>query len=363
MTDEEIAKLPTLLDTLEWYLQGRQFFEIRDETSIFKGAFATHYQEGKFEAILMEDGTSILQPCCTEWYTYYRGESEYHSDCRPSLYRTKMTDLDVFFERLKRCELELLLKQYPITSIYAHGLQFKDPAGCWHPFFFRINPDALAQHYGIKTEWMDLTVDLWTAAFFAATVNEKGKYRPATTEDSKYGCFYQLSRIDMVLPGQRHDSRIETVGLQPLARPGRQAGYVYKMYPNDDFNKQSGVGATLFRQDDRINEFIFNYTNRGNRLFPQEIIGKKIQNGIVNGKRFSKNALQMTKDRYCDFLLNKVDDYVRDLEIEITDDIIWFTDREKEEIIDNWNKQQDEFFKQILVRWTYFPKENDVKGK
>lgn len=361
MTDEEIAKLPTLLDIIEWYLQGRQFFEIRNETSIFKGAFPSHYQDCKFEAIRMEDGYSILQPCCTEWSTYYRGETEYHKDCRPSLYRSGMTDENIFFERLKRCELELLLMQYPVSSIYDHGLQFRDPAGNWHTFFFKINPDALAQHYGIKTEWMDLTVDLWTAAFFASTVYENGAYRPATTQDSKYGCFYQLSRIDMILPEHKRDSRIETVGLQPLARPGRQAGYVYKMNPNDDFNKQAGVSGTLFRQDDRINEFIFNYTNRGNRLFPQEIIGDKIREGIVKGTKFSKTALQIAKDKYCDFRFYKADEYIKELGIDITKDITWFTEDEKSEILDEWRKNEDEFFKQIIVRWTYTPNENEER--
>lgn len=52
---------------------------------------------------------------------------------------------------------------------------------------------------------------------------------------------------------------------------------------------------------------------------------------------------------------------VKDLEIDITDDIIWFTDKEKEEILDNWKRHQDEFFKQIIVRWTYSLKESEIR--
>ena len=150
MTKEEIAKLPTLLDVIDFYFAGEHSMELRTEYSDFKGAFPTHIQKGYFEPLLMEDGTSILLPLSPVEHSYYRGESSYHEECFPSLFRKNMGDADIFVERVKRCELELLMQDYPITGIVREGIQAKDPSGDWYPFFFRIGYDGMAQHYGIK---------------------------------------------------------------------------------------------------------------------------------------------------------------------------------------------------------------------
>ena len=62
MTKEEIAKLPTLLDVIDYYFAGEHSMELKTEQSVFKGAFPIHLQKGYFEPLLFEDGTSILLP-------------------------------------------------------------------------------------------------------------------------------------------------------------------------------------------------------------------------------------------------------------------------------------------------------------
>ena len=105
MTKEEIAKLPTLLDLIDYYLAGEHNMELMTEHSVFKGAFPTHLQKGFYEPLLMEDGTSVLFPLSPIQHSYYRGESSYHEECYPSLYRKGMGDAEIFVERVKRCEL------------------------------------------------------------------------------------------------------------------------------------------------------------------------------------------------------------------------------------------------------------------
>ena len=52
-----------------------------------------------------------------------------------------------------------------------------------------------------------------------------------------------------------------------------------------DFNINNIAKKILFRHDSKVNEMIFNITNKSNRLFPQEILNDKIRKGIVNGKK------------------------------------------------------------------------------
>ena len=365
MTKEEIAKLPTLLDLIDYYLAGEHNMELQTEHSVFKGAFPTHLQKGFYEPLLMEDGTSILLPLSPIQHSYYRGESSYHEECHPSLYRKGMGDAEIFVERVKRCELELLMRDYPITDIVENGIQAQDPAGDWHQFFFRIGYDGMAQHYGIKTEYMDLTLDPWTAAFFAATTYDyvTDTYSPITdTDEHPYGAFYLYNEIPMLPPFDKKQ-RVDVVGLQPLARPGRQSGYVFKMDKGENFNDLTQ--KNLFRHDARINELIYNYTNRSNRLFPKELLNDRIRNKIVEGKVFSKWAFEEARKRYFqDRSEKELKGYLERMSIGIRkDNILWFTETEKADIVDYWKAHEQEFLSKIRPRWTYYGPIKEVSGK
>lgn len=365
MTKEEIAKLPTLLDLIDHYLAGEHNMELMQEQSVFKGAFPTHLQKGFYEPLLMEDETSILLPLSPIQHSYYRGESSLHEECYPSLYRKGMGDAEIFVERVKRCELELLMRDYPITGIVESGIQAQDPAGNWHPFFFRIGYDGMAQHYGIKTEYMDLTLDVWTAAFFAATTYDytTDTYSPITDIDKHaYGAFYLYNEIPMLPPFDKK-KRVDVVGLQPLARPGRQSGYVFRMEKGENFNDLTQ--KNLFRHDARVNELVYNYTNRSNRLFPKELLNDRIRKRIVEGKDFSKWAFEEARKRY--FSERSEDELIGYLEgkgIEIREhNIQWFTETEKAEIVDYWKAHEREFLDKIQPRWTYHGPIKEVTGK
>ena len=153
----------------------------------------------------------------------------------------------------------------------------------------------MAQHYGIKTEFLDLTLDPWIAAFFAAT-----KYNDSTdsysviedTDNSQYGVFYLRNEIPFANPRL---SRIDVVGMQPLSRPGRQSAYVFRMNQGEDFNTMAQ--KNFFRHDANVNRTIFEHANSGVKLFPKELIGERIRNEIVKGDEFSLEAFDLAKQR------------------------------------------------------------------
>ena len=352
MSNEEIAKLPTLLDIVNHYLEGEQHIEEVHESSSFKGLFPTRDYKGLFEPIRMEDGKHILMPLSPANHSYYRGESSYHEDCCPSLFRKGMLDADIFVERIKRCELELMMQQYPITNLFANSIYAQAPDKTWIPIPFRIGYDGLAQHYGIRTEFMDLTLDPWTAAFFAATTydTETDTYSAIEdTENYQYGAIYLRNEIP--LPNLRH-SRIDVVGMQPLSRPGRQSAFVFRMNQGENFNTMAQ--KNLFRHDAEVNRKVFEHSNRGNQLFPKELIGDRIRKEIVRGEEFTQNAFELAKHRYYPTIDDKVlYSYLTDKHIAIsTIDRNWFSDAEKNESTEYWKTCQQELFSKIRMRWS-----------
>ena len=353
MTQEEIAKLPTLLDIVNHYLEGEKAIEERVNNSRYAGLFPTIAHKGRFEPVTMEDGTQILMPLSPAQHSYYRGESSYHEDCRPTLYRKNVDKADAFLERVKRCEMELMMQQYPITNLFANSIHAQDPAGEWHQLHFRVGYDGMAQHYGIKTEFLDLTLEPWTAAFFAATTYDfdTDTYTPINdTVKHQYGVFYLYNEIPF---HGKSSQRIDVVGMQPLLRPGRQSAYVFRMAEKENFNHLAQ--KTYFKHDAKINQEIFARANNGNRLFPQELLNDKIRNEIVKGEEFSKKAFEEAKRRYAP----------KESEASLKDNLVskhvsiskadrqWFSDAEKKEAEDYWQTYQRELFSKIQLRWSY----------
>ena len=130
-----ISQLPTLLDILDQISLREELFYLKP--SHFKGVFPTYYQEGMFSTMLDADGRTQLWPMGLLPFTYYRGQSQYFPLCKPSLYRKgtrknpmlTMTPSKVFLERLRACELELVMQKHPMNDIFHHGTRLTYPDG------------------------------------------------------------------------------------------------------------------------------------------------------------------------------------------------------------------------------------------
>lgn len=312
----------------------------------------------------MPDGLLRLVPCSLAFNDYYRGELEYHPECKPSLLRPWMTGAKQFVERVKFKELCLLMENYPLVQIYKDGLCMILPDGSKQNYRLTIDYLALAQHYGICTEVMDFTVDKFVAAFFACTDYDKetDTYTPhdetvprIVNGKKKYvteGCFYHF--VDKaLLPGEV--SNFRSVGLQPFSRPGEQAGFVLAMKTEQDLNNMV-ERAIHFKHDKKIAEFIYNYTNRSNKLFPQSVLQKKAIK-IRDSKIFSHKAFSLAKD---EFYPNAEDsvlyDYLAGERVELQDNpIVSFTQEEIDKFYKDWKDHgEKEFYDKILVRYAFY---------
>ena len=254
--NQQIIEVPTLLDALD-YVSCREMNEQDWDAMRIHGP--GYELEGKFVLFQDEHGEGRLYPVNLSRYMYYRGERKLYPHCYATLYRD-LSEAEKFIERLKYCELSILIEDYPLTKMFRTDLGFPYNGSIIH-VPLSIDALALAQHYGICTNLIDVTVDKWVAAFFACTFRDKdGVFHPVTDE-SQYGMFNIYFSSSMTFPF--NNPALSTIGLQPFSRPGEQAGYVVTMHEGEDFYDKCAI-RIKFKHDARVSELVFNYTNRAN---------------------------------------------------------------------------------------------------
>lgn len=352
-----ISKLPTLLDVLERISLKEEVWHLNKTP--FRHLFPTHYQEGMYSSVVDSDGNTFLLPLEILPFTYYRGEAECHKPCKPSLYRKTMNPAKVFVERLKACEFELVINDHPLTKIFKNQTVINFPDGNQQLIHLNIDPLALAQHYGIYTELLDLTVNKWVAAFFACTrLNSMGIYEPIHDSDS-YGMFYiygmQDQSSDMVSSHGFYDRKLKPIGLQPFSRPGEQGGYVLRMTKEEDFNKLCKT-KIKFRHDPIVSDLIFNYANRSKKLFPYEPIQDKAKI-ICSSHTFSEAACNLVKQKYYPSTPQLlIEAWMQNQHVTIhRGRLVTFTEIEKLTLLKEWPGMQAKFWSRVIPRYTVTP--------
>ncbi len=344
-TDDDLNLFDILdqisLDEELWALDG----------SVMRSCFPMYLHEGLFETVAMPNGGTRLIPCSLSFNRYYRGQSVYYKPCLPSLYRENVTASQQFIERLKYAELHFLIETYPLTELFHNDFYVQFPDKTAQQINLSVDTLALAQHYGIKTELIDLTVDKFVAAFFASTEYDRvtDAYSPIK-DTNKNGVFYHY--MDTAMPFGL--SQVRAVGLQPFSRPGEQSGFVLNVKNGQDFNHMSAK-AIKFKHHPKIAEFIFNYTNRSKKLFPASILQDKV-NIIKSSNKFSRAAYEYAKELfYQNYSDTELEKYMTYENVAICDEpIVNFTEEEKQQCITDWyNGGQKRTFERIYVRIAY----------
>jgi len=222
-----------------------------------------------FELVDMRDGTFRFIPGPSSPYLY-RGQVKNWPTCRPSLFRCNvMNPIDLFVEYIRVAEFELLLQQHPAVK----AMQGE-----------RISVDfiALAQHYGLSTNCLDLTSSADIAAFFATCSFADGRYVPYA--DSDKGVIF---RAPWVLLDPELVGKIKIVGFQPLKRPAEQKAWGYVLDKHEDFAQQSEVFH--FSQSKKGSEYFYKMFEAGSKLFPSDPICSYVDR-IRQSKQYSLEA-------------------------------------------------------------------------
>lgn len=229
----------------------------------------------------------------------FRGENKQYSRSVSSLLRI-LDDPDKGYRSRKERELYRLVADMRVGEFiqllkcFDHVKQWKDSSIIW---------EALAQHYGLETGWLDITSNFDIALFFATCTYEAGKWRPLTkadtekNEQSKYGMIFYMptrvmtSRLSRCLERfspitsdgtlftndniQSHlfneqMNLIFPIGFQPFMRCSMQDGYGLYMRTSSPLQEDADVQKLRFRHDEALSEHVFEEMEGGKAIYPHE---------------------------------------------------------------------------------------------
>lgn len=232
-----------------------------------KVAYLNEADEDKFIMKRLESGRYSLSPNLKSRKFLFRGETEFHDPCKPSLFRdaekTYFLDSLIYGQEMFR-----LILSHPLVQLLDMGIDLNG-----HRAQFEMNLYGLTQHYYNKTSLLDLTSDIDVALFFATQSYDwkTDSYSPLVDETREPGVlyYYELDCLTSFLPG----SGLSTIGLQVFPRSGRQKGFLYNCERDFDFNTHPQVHAVRFKHNAEIaREISDKMREEGRQLFPHDIL-------------------------------------------------------------------------------------------
>jgi hypothetical protein len=304
-----------------------------------------------FNLMQMPDGTiGAYPPNMTG--RFYRGECDVFDNCYPSIYRTSCgcdKDYDgsrakdlILIDTLKMLEFELIIKTFPQVK-YA----IED--------FCNVDFYALAQHYELKTNLIDLTCDLAVAAFFA-TSSYDADIQEFVVREEGVGCLRSYINITI---DYNPNQPFKLIGLQPFQRPGLQCAFALRLNKGEDFANLSA--KLLFKQNKKWNKKLRDafYEGGKNILFPREDIAD-IASMLKTSKYVSNDALKL----YCNQNNIFEEDVAQTLKkhgIALTDDKAYKLTRQNRRRLERVYKDRPYGDVKLRSRLSYLPHYNSVE--
>ena len=329
-TLENISLYPTILDILKDVVEEEEQEQLHKMPLSRGVCSAIGYdltRVGRY-FLLRDDALEfpVLMPTSRTPYTFYRGQNHYYEPCKPSLNRFKEEDLpkEQLRSYLQTAEMILVMRTHPVIRfIEENPIQ----VGNWGQVQLAVMFDGLAQHYGINTCYLDLTNDIWTAAFFAATKSSDNiTYHPFTIDESTrfddtYGVLYRRVFGCNSSESERDLTEVMPIGLQYFNRPGRQCGFVRKMSEAEDFNTLPQWQRIFFRHDNAASRLIYTLSQFGKKYMPDDAFADVVKS-IVSQKKISIHSVELAKRIYFPGKsVQQLCEEVKSLGFEITPDL------------------------------------------
>lgn len=267
---------------------------------------------------------------------YYRGERAYYGSSKATLHRNVPKDkierlVYYFIENMRIGEFSVFLRKLDIIKNWKTS---------------SINYDALAQHYGLKTDYVDITNDFNVALFFACckynTISKK--WEPLSKEDIqlkengsidyRYGVLYRgesLSKDFLYRFGNQNPyNPVRPIGFQPLMRCHFQHAYTMQMNEDDDLYRDPRFEILKFEHSLELSDRIFQEMKQGEYIYPRYEIRllddciERVKNTRIFSQQVFENVFSWLftfpylKD-YDTFSINEIRDLLIERNIEIKD--------------------------------------------
>ena len=225
-----------------------------------------------FMVIEMGNGKARLLPHLP-MIDIYRGQTKDRA-IQPSILRFNPDSKELMLRNIKIIDYELALMEHPMVRMAVEES-------------LDIDFESLAQHYGLKTNVVDFTFDVGTAAFFATNSynQEDMTYQPM--EDGIGILYRDLSLCHSL-------DEYSPLGVQPFKRPHKQQAVSIK---KDDWNKyNNSISKITFRHNHEVSNKINKFFTGINDLFPKEGISD-MTNEIIKLNKISKKAISIYSKR------------------------------------------------------------------
>ncbi len=309
-------------------------------------------RKGTFEAVMSGKGNEkYLIPEAGVLHFLFRGQTQEHPLCLPTIYRKNPSELQIFLDRMRLTVFKRMLDTYPIISDF-----FKR-----HNFV--VDVEGLAQHYGLNTSVLDLTSNIDIAMFFATCPFDSDKDSYSYYNEGEHeGVLYVFDPLldnepcpDVCLLTSYMRGNIRPIGLQAFKRPGAQEGYA--LHIPKGCSTKSWIYKFKFTAED--SKYYYDKFMAGKALWiKDELIAKAKE--IKNQLEFSFSVFNETFESYAPkgYSKTRLKKALTHSGLGISfnakkEDVI-FTQKEKEEIIKKWNSGEGEAVCKKIVRKPWF---------
>jgi len=220
----------------------------------------------------------------------YRGQNEDFEICNTTLDRCNSEE-EQFLNICRTIAFEELLENHPFIK-FVHSMQFIENPFC-------INLTGMAQHYGMHTNYLDITNNFDVASFFATCKYENGEYYPISNI-TKPGVIYKIMEIFLPPFMGNCDSEnieLEYLGWQPLPRPEQQRASVLKVAENTNLDTISSVKKYYFKHSISQSKRIWKQFDEGKILFPDDSAAD-LANECKKLNSFTKEQIDKAFNRF-----------------------------------------------------------------
>lgn len=190
----------------------------------------------------------------------YRGETEFHPMCVPTIFRAGTSGVDRCFAIAKGFELSTLIDHHPATKALS-----KSRIG---GLSFEFNIQAIAQHYGFKTGLMDFSRSKDVAMFFATCSHDPVTETYAPLQEGTAVLY--TADLKRLIEHRKGSADFLPLGLEPLPRPEAQRALAVRLNPGENLNDMPWVTQEAVEITPDLSQQYFDMFNGGSKLFPQD---------------------------------------------------------------------------------------------
>jgi hypothetical protein len=280
----------------------------------------------------------------------YRGQTGFHDQCVPSLFRLGKNQIGYLTSLLKKYEFQKLIAgSHPIIG-YLQNWTIDGK-------YFKIDMEGLSQHYEFATSMIDVTRAKDIAMFFAlcertATNN---RYEPIIDENREV----VLYTVNLKALLENNYPNFHIIGFQALPRPDAQKAYSLFIDHKDNFNIVPFVSYERFRVKRKESEKYFQMFDEGKSLFPEDDIVTNMAQEIRESKEIDREVLETCYQRHW---IPKIWANTSELVIflntfgyGVAEKHLEFSAEQKRKIIEKWNSEPPLNADRVKCRFVYEP--------